>query len=147
MYKRRTAAELREMCEERGIACSGLKKAQIVELLEKHDDECRLVESNPEDRTPEDREDVGMHEGGDDNDECIDDGDRYSSQGAAVPLGGQPRSQGPDSINETLRLRLALKEAKSERSAKPLTLKRNECSYAVRPVTACVICPLWITML
>ena len=62
MYKRRTAAELREMCEERGVACSGLKKAQLIELLEKYDDECQLVESNPEDGTPEDRKDVGMHE-------------------------------------------------------------------------------------
>jgi len=59
MYKRRTAAQLREICEERGIACSGLKKAQMIELLEKYDDECLPEESNPEDRTPEDREDDG----------------------------------------------------------------------------------------
>jgi len=84
----------------------------MIELLEKYDDECLPEESksNAEDRTPEDREDDGMAEGGNDDYESVDDGDRYTSRGAAEPLGGPPRSEGADS-NETLRLRLALKEA------------------------------------
>jgi len=103
----RTAAQLREMCEGRGIACSGLKKAQMIELLEKYDDECLPEESNREDRTPEDREDDGKHEGGDDDYESVDDSDRYSSRGAAGPSGGPPQSEGAES-NETLHLCLAI---------------------------------------
>ena len=140
MYKRRTAAELKEMCEERGLACSGLKKAQMIELLEKYDDECRLVESNSEEGTPEHREDVGMHEGGDDNDECIDDGDRYSSRGAAEPSGGQPRSQGPDSINETLRLRLALKEAEIRAQREAFEIEKERMQ--LRGATGNSVCNL-----
>ena len=51
-----------------------------------------------------------MREGGDDDYESVDDGDRCSSREAAEPLGGPPPSEGPDS-NETLRLRLVLKVA------------------------------------
>jgi len=51
-----------------------------------------------------------MREGGDDDYESVDDGDRYSSHEAAEPSGGPPPSEGPDS-NETLRLRLVLKVA------------------------------------
>jgi len=46
----------------------------MIELLEKYDDECLPEESNQEDRTPEDREDDGMPEGGDDDYESVDDG-------------------------------------------------------------------------
>jgi len=96
----------------------------MIELLEKYDDECLPEVSNPEDRTPEDREDVSVHEGDDYDYESVDDGDLYSSRGAAEPSGGPPRSEGPDS-NETLRLRLALKEAEIREKGAEIRARRE----------------------
>jgi len=113
-YKKMTVASLRDVCESRGLQCSGLRKSELIDLL-RRDDDAREVESDNDD----------SNEGHDSDLNGEDEDDNEVSLGGQFVNGGHATATIPDAMlaggeegeSESIkehRLKLALVQAESE---------------------------------
>ena len=128
-YKRFNVAELRQLCDERGLRHAGLKKARLVQILNDDDLENQNVSDSV---TASDAEgsDAEVEQGDGAN---VADGGGGGSVDDAVTASSA--SEGNESEEITV-LRLKLRLAEEERAARAEEWEREQQRIAMQPVNA-----------